>query len=334
MQRSRPASGGIESTLERPAIVEVRLRLRFEGREWQVDRTRPRVRIGRAEDNDLVVGDVHTSRYHASITYGDGRFCLADDSRNGTIVTSRAGAACFVRREMFPLDGHGSVRLGCHDGPEVAFAVEVRSTDGLPWRASLPGVEDGTREGANVLRQEGDWWTVMYQGNVIRLKDARGVRYLAQLLRHPGQDFHVLDLAACATGADGVSRRSGDAAGGTGPVLDARAKSDYRRRLTDLRAELEEAERFNDLGRAARLRAEIDLVAGQLVGAVGMRGRDREWATSAERARVAVTRRIRKVVAKLACTHPGLGHHLESSVHTGRFCCYRPDPSHPVFWTA
>jgi hypothetical protein len=325
----------MEGTLERPAIVDVRLRLRVGEREWLVDRARPTFRIGRADDNDLVVNDPHTSRYHASITYRDGRFSLVDDSRNGTLVQSGGGATCFVRRETFPLDGQGSVRLGSHDGQEVAFTVEVRSADGHPWRASVPGAEGGMDESANVFRQEGEWWTVMHQGAVVRVKDTRGMRYLAHLLRHPGQEFHVLDLASAATGADeGSRRRAADAADSTGPLLDVRAKTDYRRRLSDLRGELEEAERWSDVGRADRLRAEIDLVASQLVGAVGLHGRDREAVSNAERARVAVTRRIRGAVGKIARAHTALGYHLDASVHTGRFCSYRPDPSHPIAWTA
>src|SRR5262249_27915319 len=143
-----------------------------------------------------------------------------------------------------------------------------------------------------------------------------------------------LDLAATATGAHRPSRRNGTgAAESTGPLLDLRAKADYRRRLGELRAELEEAERWSDLGRAEHLRAEIDLVASQLVGAVGLHGRDREAVSNTERARVAVTRRIRAAVGKIGRAHPALGYHLDSSVHTGRFCSYRPDPSHPTSWT-
>ncbi len=46
-----------------------------------------------------------------------------------------------------------------------------------------------------VFRKEGEYWTVGYAGNSFRLKDTKGLGYLAHLLRHPGTEFHVLDLA-------------------------------------------------------------------------------------------------------------------------------------------
>src|SRR5215510_14941216 len=45
-----------------------------------------------------------------------------------------------------------------------------------------------------VFRKEGGYWTVGYGGNTVRLKDTRGLGYIAHLLRHPGAEFHVLDL--------------------------------------------------------------------------------------------------------------------------------------------
>ena len=45
-----------------------------------------------------------------------------------------------------------------------------------------------------VFCKEGEYWTVGYSGNAFRLKDTRGLGYLAHLLRHPTLEFHVLDL--------------------------------------------------------------------------------------------------------------------------------------------
>src|ERR1700676_4281701 len=45
-----------------------------------------------------------------------------------------------------------------------------------------------------VFRKEGEYWTVGYGGKAFRLKDTRGLGYLAHLLRHPAAEFHVLDL--------------------------------------------------------------------------------------------------------------------------------------------
>ena len=45
-----------------------------------------------------------------------------------------------------------------------------------------------------VFRREGDYWTIPYDTAVVRLKDAKRLRYLEPLLRHPGRSFHVAEL--------------------------------------------------------------------------------------------------------------------------------------------
>jgi len=181
------------------------------------------------------------------------------------------------------------------------------------------------------LRRDGDVWQVGFTGDVARMKDARGVHLLATLLRHPGQEIHALDLAAGgATGTvepDVVVDR-GDA----GPLLDAAARAAYRRRLEDLREQLDEAERFNDLLRAERARHEMEFLAGELSRGVGLGGRDRRAASAAERARVNATRTIGGAVKKIASLSPRLGEHLRATVRTGYLCVYAPDPTSPVRW--
>ncbi len=46
-------------------------------------------------------------------------------------------------------------------------------------------------------------------------------------------------------------------------------------RLRDLQADLDEAERMNDLGRTERLRTEIEMVGQELTGSSGLGGRAR-----------------------------------------------------------
>jgi hypothetical protein len=45
------------------------------------------------------------------------------------------------------------------------------------------------------FRKEGEYWTIGYGGKSLRLKNTKGLRYLAHLLRRPQDEFHVLDLA-------------------------------------------------------------------------------------------------------------------------------------------
>jgi len=47
--------------------------------------------------------------------------------------------------------------------------------------------------------------------------------------------------------------------------------------------------------------------------------------SSAERARAAVTLRIRSAIKKIAAHHPTLAKHLSNSIRTGVFCTYSPE---------
>jgi hypothetical protein len=162
------------------------------------------------------------------------------------------------------------------------------------------------------LAREGEMWCVSSSSSSVRLKHGKGLEYLARLIAEPNRDFHVLDLV----GADDT----GDA----GPVLDAQAKERYRRRVDELQAELDEAERFSDRGRAQKARDELDKIGEQLAGAVGLGGRDRKAASQVERARINVQRRLKDVIARVSDADPALGRYLAASVHTGTTCAFRP----------
>jgi hypothetical protein len=56
-------------------------------------------------------------------------------------------------------------------------------------------------------------------------------------------------------------------------------------------------------------------------------------AADAERARIAVTKRIREAIRRIAIDHPALGYHLTGAVRTGAWCCYAPDPGRREKWT-
>jgi hypothetical protein len=55
--------------------------------------------------------------------------------------------------------------------------------------------------------------------------------------------------------------------GDAGPLLDAEATRAYRRRIEELREDLDEARRANDLGRIARTTAELNVLREQLTAA-------------------------------------------------------------------
>ena len=121
--------------------------------------------------------------------------------------------------------------------------------------------------GTAMFRRTGDYWTLAYHGEVVRLRDAKGLRYLAHLLGHPGEAIPAATLVAA----------------GHRPVESSRQALEPP-------------------------------------------------APSPEHARVAVTKRIKETIKRIAANHPTLGYHLRAAVRTGYRCCYEPEPGWAGQW--
>jgi hypothetical protein len=174
----------------------------------------------------------------------------------------------------------------------------------------------------NVFRCDGDVWTLGYAGTVVRLPDAKGLHDIARLLANPGVEIPAADLI-------GPAARQ-EASLGADTALDPHARAAYRQRLAELTAEIDAAEADHDPERAARARAERDTLVEALSAAYGLGRRARRLGDAGERARKAVTARIRDSLARLDQRHPALAQHLRQSIHTGAVCSYRPPQ--PTRW--
>jgi len=241
------------------------------------------------------------------------------------VAVNRASKACINDLDE-QIDTPRQLLPALRESPEESLAV----------RSVLGGLEE------SVFIRQGDYWKIHYQGEVAILKATRGLDCLCYLLRHPARDVHVIELLATPVdlpvpallgnlrevGCDAVTVGLRDA----GPTLDSQAKAEYKRRIDELRNDLEEAERFNDFYRVARTRSELDAISEQLAAAVGLGGRDRRFSSGAERARSAVTKRIKEAINRIGKVMPALGAHLVARIKTGYFCSYNPHPDRFVAW--
>jgi tetratricopeptide (TPR) repeat protein len=191
----------------------------------------------------------------------------------------------------------------------------------------------------------GEYWTVGYGSVSFSLRDLKGLSYIQRLLQHPGEEFHALDLLdipgkrmAYDSGSADIGSVLHDPAvnigglGDSGEMLDARAKQDYKRRLLELREELEDLRERGADEPALKVESEIDFLEREIVRAFGLRGRDRRAGSTSERARLNVTRAIKAGLRKISEHHSTLGELLERSIRTGSFCSYVPDPRILVSW--
>ncbi len=191
------------------------------------------------------------------------------------------------------------------------------------------------------MRKEGEFWTVTFAGRTCRMRDSKGLEYVAFLLRHPGRPIHVSEVVHLGSGgpsgssgkrrvdeSTAVRRGLGDA----GAALDQQAKAAYKRRYEELHSELDEARHFNDLGGIERIEREMEFLMQEINSATGLGGRDRRTGSDVERARVNVTRSISRAVQKLDKVHPELARHLDQTLRTGTFCTYVAEPATARTW--
>jgi hypothetical protein len=178
--------------------------------------------------------------------------------------------------------------------------------------------------GRGLFCKEGDYWTVGYGEKVFRLKDCLGLSFIACLVRHPGTEFHVLDLGDGAPGRElardqakpssaalSTNPEELEAAGihvgglgDAGELLDAQAKAAYKARLGELREELEEAKEFGQVERAAKVEGEIDALGAELSRGIGLGGRHRRAASATERARQRAKKNIKTAIGRIARHDP------------------------------
>ncbi len=230
------------------------------------------------------------------------------------------------------------------------MAVQTRSARSVLANISDPEQSIRTAQ-KGIFRKEGEYWTVGYGGKSFSLKDTKGLGYLAHLLRHPAAEFHVLDLVGGIAGrhdddetigsSNGLPRGEEDlekagihlgSLGDAGEMLDDQAKVAYRRRLSELHEELDEAKQTGNVERAENAEQEIDALTRELSRAVGLGGRNRRAASASERARQSVTKTIKAVLDRIAQSDSALGDVLSRCIKTGTFCSYQPDPELPIAW--
>jgi hypothetical protein len=328
-----------DTELQRAPLLEAQVEIEIAA--GNIDRAR-----SAAAELGLVAARFESKALVASATLAKGRVRLAEgDAADGERLCSEAAR---LWHEVGAPYEAALARMGLAEALRVSGRADQAASEHQTARGILERIEaartadpEAHVEGhanANSFRREGDYWSVVFEGRTVRVRDLKGMRYLAQLLAHPGKELHVLDLVAAESGRVAQVER-GQAAGlshatlgDAGEMLDAPAKAAYRRRLSEIEDDLEQARALGDIERAAQADTERDFLVRELSRAVGLGGRERRAASASERARVGVTRAIRKAMARIDEHHPQLGEHLDRAIRTGTFCAYLPDPRAPARW--
>jgi tetratricopeptide (TPR) repeat protein len=283
----------------------------------------------------LAVAAETAGRWDAAV--GHFEAAIAHNSRMGALP-ARARAEHDYARALLV---HGAARDRDRAAELVSSALATTEELGMPaLGARLVALRDeGFAEESpakprrSVFQREGEYWSIAFEGDTFRLRDSKGLRYLAVLLGRPGREVLAIDLVSGGPAGPGPSREDAlSVETGGGEMLDRQARDAYRRRLEDLQDALSEAESWGDAERASRAREEMDFLARELAAGVGLGGRPRKAPSASERARQSVTKAIKGALPRISEQSPALGAHLETTVRTGTFCSYTPDPRAPIAW--
>jgi pimeloyl-ACP methyl ester carboxylesterase len=250
-----------------------------------------------------------------------------------------------VRAPTLVLHRKGDRAISFEQGRELAAQITGATfvpLDGdahLPWigdwesvaRAALGFLSPEPRSPAaldretdeNVFLREGEVWTIAFAGQRCLLKDARGLVDLSVLLSRPSEEIATVRLM---DGPDAAP----SAAATADPVLDERARLEIRNRIRQLEDVIERAEAADEAAAARRAADERDALLRELRVRTGLGGRRRALVDPGERARKAVSGRIRGSIERIRGALPELARHLDQSITTGSFCCYAPP--HPTRW--
>jgi class 3 adenylate cyclase len=97
-----------EPTRSRGTILEVR----YGTSSFALGPTRPLLKLGRDDENDIAVPEEVVSRHHADIVLRGDKFLVVDRSTNGTYVITDVGPSFRLTREELVLAASGRIYLG------------------------------------------------------------------------------------------------------------------------------------------------------------------------------------------------------------------------------
>ena len=222
--------------------------------------------------------------------------------------------------------GH-AMSLAC-----LADVLEAAGHDGFVRRAvemRAQAVREATRYGMTARVEEwsgraapgttftcdrqGRVWLVAVGSRHASVPHNVGMEYLGELVAHPDTPIPAVDLASSYSFPK--SRRADQ-------ILDARAKAEYRERISDLRAEIDNASDYADFERASRAKAELDALVQALAQATGLCGRARLLSDDNEKARVSVRKAIMRALTTIEEADPVMASELRARVVTGAQCIF------------
>lgn len=295
----------------------------------------------------LCLGSTERLLGTAALTFGDDdravdhfERALVANRRLGNrplVAITRADLARALRRRGHPDDRARIVDLlerVARDATRMGMTARAQACEAelsTLRTADEPGIGpkgNGRRRDVAIrrgsLRRDGSRWIVELADRRVRVGDLVGMTYLAELLTQPGEPIPALALASYGVVQPPPTRHE---------LIDDEARANYAARARELTRDLADAEADNDIGRAEKLRDEIDALVDELEVTAGLNHHARTFTDNSERARTAVRKAIKRAIDTIDDADATIADALRATVVTGTECVYTPDPRAPVTWS-
>jgi hypothetical protein len=214
------------------------------------------------------------------------------------------------------------LRGRAEDAAATRRELDTARAEAAALGVSLPGDAGSAGTTAMTCERTGRSWRLGLAGRSVVVEDSIGMLHLAVLIGNPRQEIAAADLVAGVASVAGVAEHDAAGAGIVQHVLDAEAIASYRGRLRRLDEELGTVAPGSEKDRAAE--AEREWLVAQMASAAGLGGRPRSFPDGKERARVAVSKSVRRAIVRITDADAVIGEHLRQTVRTGSCCSYWP----------
>ncbi len=250
-----------------------------------------------------------------------------------------AETVCAVLDEQVRLHSQGYVDGSLNESSMLAMIGMRQHVGGVlpPKPEKQPPTAEAPSDSL-VFRKTGDYWTVVYTNRQIALKDTKGMSLIAYLLSHPHREYDPLELRRLVDGTTAEPSTAGSAASirrhqftstdefAGEQLMDGEYREHVRQLIGQADVAVAEAERDGDPERIRLAKAErqklFEVTAGELHSRDGPVRRFRD---DSQRARDALSKRVRRVLADIRKSHPTLHTHLANCLTLGTVFSYKPD---------
>jgi TolB-like protein len=166
----------------------------------------------------------------------------------------------------------------------------------------------------NIFSKGTGLWELSYKGKTVFLSDKKGYHDLLKLLEFPDEKYTASELMGSKIN---IERKA--------LVIDEKAKKEYQQKLRSLQAEIDEYDERNDYENLKSARESYDSLLDHLTQSLNLKGGRKKFQDSGDKARSAVTWRIRNAIKTIQTANYELGKHLSASITTGNLCSYSPE---------